>query len=161
MVSCAQQSDSAIHIHVSILPQTPLPSPSRLPHNIEQSSLCYRVGTCWLSILNTAVCTCQSQISHIYSQPGEEDTTHWTGSHRGRLQEQSRQPGLWASFVVSRRWGVPGPMGGWDWLGWIIPQTSRELKPPTQGLHLQAVHLVSWVKRIVWLGTLSMQAEWL
>ena len=46
IVSGAQQSDSAIHIHVSILPQTPLPS--RLPHNIEQSSLCYTVGTCWL-----------------------------------------------------------------------------------------------------------------
>ena len=30
-------------------------------HNIEQSSLCYTVGPCWLSILNTAVCTCQSQ----------------------------------------------------------------------------------------------------
>ena len=37
-----------IHIHVSILPQTPLPS--RL-HNIEQSSMCYTVGTCWLYIL--------------------------------------------------------------------------------------------------------------
>ena len=40
-------------MHVSILPQTPLTS--RLPHNIEQSSLCYRVGPCWLSILNIAV----------------------------------------------------------------------------------------------------------
>ena len=39
-----QRRDSAIHIHVSILPQTPLPS--RLPHNIEQSSLCYPVGPC-------------------------------------------------------------------------------------------------------------------
>ena len=29
-----------------ILPQTPLPS--RLPRNIEQSSLCYTVGPCWL-----------------------------------------------------------------------------------------------------------------
>ena len=36
MVSPAQQSDSATHIHVSILPQTPLSL--RLPHNIEQSS---------------------------------------------------------------------------------------------------------------------------
>ena len=34
-----QGRDSATHIHVSILPQTPLPS--RLPHNTEQSSLCY------------------------------------------------------------------------------------------------------------------------
>ena len=35
--------------HVSILSQTPLPS--RLLHNIEQSSLCYIVGPCWLSTL--------------------------------------------------------------------------------------------------------------
>ena len=55
MVSGEQQRDSAIHTHVSILPQTHLPS--RLPQNIEQSSLCYTVGPCRLSILNIAVCT--------------------------------------------------------------------------------------------------------
>ena len=44
--------DSVIHVHVSILPQIALP-PS-LPHHIEQSSLCYTVGPCWLSILNIA-----------------------------------------------------------------------------------------------------------
>ena len=48
--------DSAIHIHVSILLQTFLPS--RLPHNIKQSYLCYTVGPCWLSILNIEACTC-------------------------------------------------------------------------------------------------------
>ena len=58
-VSGGQQRDPAIHIHVFILPQTPLPS--RLPHNIEQSSMCYIVGPCWLSILNISVCTCPSQ----------------------------------------------------------------------------------------------------
>ena len=43
-------------IHVFILPKTPLLS--RLPHNIEQSSICYTIGPCWLSILNTAMyCT--------------------------------------------------------------------------------------------------------
>ena len=52
-ISGEQWRDSAIHIHVSILSQTSLPS--RLPHNIEQSSLCYTVGPCWLSILNIAV----------------------------------------------------------------------------------------------------------
>ena len=31
--------------------------PLRLLQNIEQSSLCYTVGRCWLSILNMAVCT--------------------------------------------------------------------------------------------------------
>ena len=41
-----------MHICVSILPQTPLQS--RLPRNIEQSSMCYIVGPYWLSILNTA-----------------------------------------------------------------------------------------------------------
>ena len=35
--------------------------PSRLPHNIEQSSLCWTVGPYWLSILNRAVRTCPSQ----------------------------------------------------------------------------------------------------
>ena len=33
--------DSAIHIHVSVLPQTPLQS--RLPHDTEHSSMCYTV----------------------------------------------------------------------------------------------------------------------
>jgi len=46
-------------IHVSILPQTPLPS--RLPHNIEQSSMCCTVGPCRLSILNITVYTYSSQ----------------------------------------------------------------------------------------------------
>ena len=40
IVSSEQQRDSTIHVHVSILPQIPLPS--RLPHNIEQSSMRYR-----------------------------------------------------------------------------------------------------------------------
>ena len=56
IVSGGQQSDSAILTHVSFLPQIPLPS--RLPHNIEQSSPCCIVGLGWLSILNIAVCTC-------------------------------------------------------------------------------------------------------
>ena len=59
IVSGGQQRDSAIYIHVSILPQTP--QPSRIPQNTEQSSLCYTVGPHWLFILNTAVCTCPSQ----------------------------------------------------------------------------------------------------
>ena len=47
-------SDSVIHIHISILFQILLPF--RLLQNIEQSSLFYTVGPCWLSILNTVVC---------------------------------------------------------------------------------------------------------
>ena len=52
LVSGVQQSDSIIHVHVSILFQ--ILFPFRLLHNIEQSSLCYTVGPCWLSILNIA-----------------------------------------------------------------------------------------------------------
>ena len=39
--------------------QTPLPF--RLPYNIEQSSLGYTVGPCWLLTSNIAVCTCLFQ----------------------------------------------------------------------------------------------------
>ena len=53
IVSGGQQRDSAIHIHVSILPQTPLPA--RLPHSTEQSFLCCTAGHCWLAILNLTV----------------------------------------------------------------------------------------------------------
>ena len=59
LVSGVQQSDSVIHIHASILFQ--ILFPFRLLQNIEQSSVCYTVGPCWLSNLNIAVCTCQSQ----------------------------------------------------------------------------------------------------
>ena len=45
VVSGGRQRDSAIHVHVSFLPQTPFPS--RLPHNIKQSSPGYTVGP-WL-----------------------------------------------------------------------------------------------------------------
>ena len=54
LVSDIQQSDSVIHIHVSILFQ--ILFLIRLLQNIEQSSLCYTVGPCWLSILNIVVC---------------------------------------------------------------------------------------------------------
>ena len=58
LVSGVQQSDSVIHIHVTILFK--ILFPFRLLQNIEQSSLYYTVGPGWLSILSTAVCTCQS-----------------------------------------------------------------------------------------------------
>ena len=50
-----------MYMDVSILPQTPLPS--RLPHNTEQSSLC------WLYILNIAVCACPSQTPELFLPP--------------------------------------------------------------------------------------------
>ena len=44
--------------YVSTVPRTALPP--RLPHNTEQSSLCYTLGLCLLCIWNIAVCTCPS-----------------------------------------------------------------------------------------------------
>ena len=54
LVSGVQQSDSYIDSFQIILPFI-------LLHNIEWRFLCYTVGSCWLSILNRAVCTCQPQ----------------------------------------------------------------------------------------------------
>ena len=60
IVSGVQQSDSVIHIRISILLK--ILFPFKLLYNIEQTSLCYTVGPCWLSILNIAVCTCQKSL---------------------------------------------------------------------------------------------------
>ena len=71
IVSGRQQRDSAMHIYVSIFPQTPLPS--RLSHDFEQSSLCYTVGPCWLFILNIAECACPSQTSYHFLPPSNRN----------------------------------------------------------------------------------------
>ena len=63
LVSGVQQSDSFIHKHVSILFQ--IRFPFWLLQNIQQHSLCYTVSPCWLSILNIAVSTCQSQTPNL------------------------------------------------------------------------------------------------
>ena len=55
-------SDSVIHIHVFVLYYSfQILFPVRSLQDINQSSMCYIVGPCWLSILNTEVCTGQSQ----------------------------------------------------------------------------------------------------
>ena len=48
LVSGVKQSDSVIHLHLSILFQVVFPLDC-------YSSLCYTVGPCWLSILNISV----------------------------------------------------------------------------------------------------------
>ena len=55
LVSGVEQSDSVIHIHVSIILQNLFPF--RLSQNIEHHSLCYTVSPCCLFIFNIAVCT--------------------------------------------------------------------------------------------------------
>ena len=67
MHSGGTQSYIYIYIYIPILPQTPLPS--RLPQNIEQSSLCYTVGPCWVSILNVAMHMCSFQSPELSLPP--------------------------------------------------------------------------------------------
>ena len=59
--SGVQQSDSVTHTHAFILFQ--ILFPFMLLHNIEQSSLCYTVGPCLLSIVDIAECSRPSQTS--------------------------------------------------------------------------------------------------
>ena len=73
-------------IHVFILPKTPLLS--RLPHNIEQSSMCYTVGPYWLSILNIDV---YMSVSNSLTIP-------------------SSHPPHWQPLVHS--------LNPWDWFPW-------------------------------------------
>ena len=68
IVSGGQKRDSTIHILVSVFPQTSLPS--SLPHNVEQSSMCYRLPrwhqnwNCW-SLSRVWLCNLMD-----YSPPG-------------------------------------------------------------------------------------------
>ena len=55
LVSGIKQSEIVIHTHAPILLH--ILFLFRLLHNIEQSSLCYTVGLCWLSTLNVAAHT--------------------------------------------------------------------------------------------------------
>ena len=67
LVSGIQKSDSVINIHVSILFQ--ILFPFRLLQSIEQRSLWYTVGPCWLSILHIVVCICSSQAPDLSLPP--------------------------------------------------------------------------------------------
>ena len=66
LLSGGQQNDSIIHVHVSTVFE--ILFPFRLLQNIEQSSLCCTVGSCWLSILKIVVCIYLSQ-THNLSLP--------------------------------------------------------------------------------------------
>ena len=56
LVSGVQQSNLVTHTHVSIRFQ--ILFPSRSLQSIEDSSLYYTIGPCWLSILYIVVCVC-------------------------------------------------------------------------------------------------------
>ena len=67
LVSGVQQSDSVIHIHISILFQ--ILYPYRLLQDTDYSSLCYTVGPCCLSILYIVVCALANPKLPIYPSP--------------------------------------------------------------------------------------------
>ena len=72
--SGVQQSDSVIHTRASILFQ--IIFPFSLLQNIEQHSLCYTVGPCWLTVLNIA-CV------HVNPNPQScLSPTHPPGNHK-------------------------------------------------------------------------------
>ena len=87
LVSGKQQSDSAIHTHVSIL------FPLRLLQNIEQNSPRCRAGPYWLSILNTTMCTCQPQrlLSFIEYSRQSSAFEEWTSGYRLQLKKTEWQ----------------------------------------------------------------------
>ena len=73
LVFAVQQSESVIHMHISPLFQ--ISFPFRSPKNIEESSLCYAIGSHQLSILYikqiyvTYVYICQSQFPNSFHSP--------------------------------------------------------------------------------------------
>ena len=91
IVSGEQGRDSAIQTHVSILPQTPLPSsaPIQAATNIEWSPMCYTIGLCWLSILNIAVPT--PSLGFPCGSAGKASTCN--AGDLGWVPELGRSPG--------------------------------------------------------------------
>ena len=74
----------------------PTPLPSRLPHNIEQSSLCYTVGP-WLFILITAVCAC-CEINAIIKETPQRSIIHFI-TWRHRKEEVNLHQNLHAGLL--------------------------------------------------------------
>ena len=105
LVSGIQQSDSVIHIHASTLFQ--ILFEFRLLQSIEPSSMQYPVGLYWLSILNTAVCTCQPQtpnLKHQSVQPLsllQRFRTPWTVAYQAPLSMGFSRREYWSGVCIS------------------------------------------------------------
>ena len=120
IVSDAQQSDSAIHVHVSILPQTPLPS--KLPYNIEQSSLCCTVGPCGGGLIIKLCPTLATAQTVAHQAPlcmGFSGQEYWSGlpfPSPGDLPDPVCEPGspaLQADSLPTELQGKPTVVPCW------------------------------------------------
>ena len=124
IVSGEQHSDSAIHIHGSILPQTPLSS--RLPGNIEQSSLCHTVGPCCCSVAQSCPTLCDPMDC---SMPGyrvlhyllefAHTHVHWVSD--AIQPSHPLPPPSPSAFILSQHQGL------FQWVG-CSPQIARVLQ---------------------------------
>ena len=93
-VSCSYDS-KVIQLYVYIYPSFSRSFP-RAYYRI-LSSLCYRLGPCWLSILYTAVCICQSQTPKLPNplQPPPLKSNSWESAGCPVIRTQSFHcPGL-------------------------------------------------------------------
>ena len=92
MIVSGEQCISAMH--VSILPRIPLPS--RLSHNIEQSSMCYTTVSYWSSILNIDVC---NFFIFVWEDNGHTHTHTHTLTHTKVKFHSACLPHLWTQLA--------------------------------------------------------------
>ena len=128
-----------MHIHVSIFPQTSLPS--RLPHNIEQSALCYTVGPCWLGcqrLINGFHCYFFVYSELFFHSPltlfpspylSPESPLHLVHLYA----EVNKTAPKTAPFLV---WQTRKEHSFWIWdpthpLGWVFWCKTQNIQPPT------------------------------
>ena len=132
-VSGVQQRDSVINIHVSILFK--IFFPFSLLQNTEQSSLCYTVGSCWLSILNIALYI-HAVLRFPSGLAGKESTCN-----AGDTGDSGLFPGL-GRFPWRQKWQatsvfLPGESHGQRSLAATVPWGHKE-SDTTEGLLMHA-----------------------
>ena len=82
MLQSFQENSIGTQTYIYMYPFSPkLPSH---PGNTEQSSMCYTVGPCWSSILNTAVCTSPQTLGDAEGQGG------WSAAINGVTKSRTR-----------------------------------------------------------------------
>ena len=132
LVSHVQQTDSVITIHVlSYMCIFQICFPFRLLHNIEQGSLCCRVGLCWL------LSVCMSVPNSLTMLP--PILPCWQSYSILYLHTQ-----LKTSLVLSSLFPQP------PWSGTFFHHSSADQQPPLVGSELRADHFWAEASR-TWL----------